>query len=1671
MQNTSSGSANSFEKNLNEDVKDFHQQPGTWTQARNAINNSKTGDLGDLGNEPANRFCTKAPYTIIGTIHLFADSWVIFSTDNTDSEIGIFVEKECSYRTVVNDPCLNFRLTNLIIGVSKIKYDCSYSVYWDDGLNPSRIINVGNPDLWLTIPYIGNNYYQGNVLWPGVAWVQSCTTDPYGCVFCTNTNVLDCDLIRLARLVKQPCFRVKRGATGGELLNGTYYVVAAYTIDQQKIGDYSMPSNLQPLFVHTNIGSSLDIEVLQMDQDFEEFELVIVSTINQQTVARRMGIYSTKIQSISIDIIDNRWTTVPIEQIPIRTPVPDKSDGMYENVNYLLRVGPTDKFNFNYQPRANRIKTKWVSVEYPADYYEKGGSNTNYLRDEVYAFFIRWVYNTGDKSASYHIPGRAPNLTDFNVVGGNDASPETSVGLTPYQWIVYNTATVTSIATQTLADGGVVVAKGDMAYWESTERYDDNKPAIWNASVPGHPEWDLCGKPIRHHKFPENCTDDNFDPRTNHFSAGGAKIRLMGVEFTDILPPVDENGNVITSIVGFEILRGSREGNKTIIAKGMINNMYEYDIPDTINSSRTGLYPNYPYNPSGLDYFISTTETDSNCGPPGNYNANSARSKKYFTFHSPDTQFKNPFLAVKEIKVYGEINATVEGQFVYPNKHPKHKLLTNLAFLVSILAGAALGVTALNGQRRTRYSGPSTLTLGLIAPTIGQVDPSWLTPPPFNPITRTATATAIATNTLNAYYNTAIGALGSSIIGLTDRNTYNALYSALAAGSLPGTIGRKKEFEEDEGINKQLPFGFRIAQGTPAFLSYFSEGANTVIDFWYAILPWKQYALQYISHGFFSGWKCRVLGNTRRVLEDSIYLSSTIVDFTGTHRINNILRNKAIALKTTIDIGDTITVDNTRLDMVHVPPGTATWEDPTVGFNTNAASHYTAIKQRLRNQYGQIEGIIEVPVSTCPITVTLGRGINPNQYLLDSTGQPLTSGVLFNGDTYIGRYSEKNTMYFFDDWMYDQPDGFEFDYNTHQMLPYITYRMNTEKIDFNDFVTCLASNLLTPGNWGSCLPSGRHVLDRQGCGVFRFGIKDAFMYLFSSGVRDFFVESEVNVGLRDWGDNDDQKHYPILDYTQIFNMDIIRAGNYYKYDYSLSASRIYNNFFSWGNVQERNYDPLVASACYTYDPNKIIYSLPDDQSGTKKDGWSIFLPNNYQSFTSKVTCVKSINKSGALIMFETDSPVQFQGTDILQTDLGTKLTIGDGGLFSQPLQNMSNADRPYEYGSCQNRLSVINTPSGIYYMSQNQGKIFIITQGLQEISTVSLRWWLATYLPYQLTKQFPDFELTDNPVIGIGCQSVYDNENAIVYFCKKDYIVKPGIPDTVTYVNEDNFLVNNILPIKLGNPDYFEDASWTISYDPKTKGWLSYHDWHPNLTMPGKNTFMTISNTASDPNQNNGIWIHNQVCDRYCNYYGVDYPFEVEFMVAQPQTVTTLRSIEYIMQAYIYGDNCYDRFHKLDHNFDEAVIYNTEQCSGLLRLNLTPKNNAPLIVQYPIVNPTNIEILYSKEENKYRFNQFWDITRDRAEFVLNSLYPPVPTNAPLGGTPLVGSYAQQTIWNTQSNGYIRLLNLNNLNYNKDPFQRKKFRHYTVTVLLRRNVSNNVKMLVLLTNTKNLLSSR
>lgn len=1637
--NTSSVSTKTFDKELVKDITDLHLPQNSWFHARNAIPDSELGDLGRMGNEMANRLCIMAPYKIIGVIHIGGPEYAIFSTDNTNSEIGRFNEDLCEYKTVVNDQCLNFKDTNLISGDYRETEICSKRIYWDDGgLNVSRVMDIDNP------PFRENCYKDGG-----------------GCYVCEPTTELDCDKIRLAPLVKPPCYRIKRGATGGEVQNGSYFVTAAYLVNGQRVTNYFTPSNVQPIFTHSNMGGSLDITIDSMDDSFDEFELVLVSTFNSQTIAQKVGVYSTRQTEIHLDSIQNTWTIVDLSLIPLNTPVIETSDSMYKVSDYLLRVGPKEKFAFNYQPLANQISTKWVAVEYKGDYYRKGGSNTSYLRDEVYAFFIRWVYNTGDKSASFHIPGRPYDASiDSGNVTGSDGFVDINDGLTPYKWRAYNTAYVTDIPPlpQELGDGGRVIAKGRMGYWESTESYDDDTPEVWNAT--SNPIWgtndinfDLCGRKIRHHRMPDNFTHNDPNPNsrnlTNHFWVDPVTneefIRLLGVEFDNIKAPLDNDGNPIQGIVGYEILRGSREGNKTVIAKGMLNNFRKYQLSTSVSATRTGLYQNYPYNPLNADPLMLTRETSrANDGANAPYKQTDY-SQTEFSFHSPETSFKDPYLSAKELKIYGEINGMSNGMWKEVNKHPKHKLITDWVFFSALMHGIAYMLTQFVGDSSETYTPPKVIDLGFkplgynmfggfVNGTIKTRVDDGLSYSIAKGVHDVSLQAALSSWTLAGGANTEIlGAAGgvSPLLKIYEVPGGVLQNSMSVVGAFEGqssVVTKHKGPAYLMGAMGALP----SPGGTPiAQLGYLIEGAEATIRMILATSAYNQHATQYVSHCFYDRYLPPAIGNIRKTLTDAIYFDSGRTDFGQYFTINNNYRGRAVALTTgTQSVSNPNVVDISRQSMKSLyNMGVSNAYELNAEHRLRASSHYVGIKQRLLNQYGQLNGVPQVPINQCVITRTRGH-----------------SPVFFGGDTYVGRYTEKNTYFFFHNWLYDMPDGTEFDYKKNYEVIYPRYAADLTAFNIGESIAALSNPIGLIGTiiGGSVLlPSQKHNLDSKPGSVDLFIKKNDYLYLFYSGVRDFYVESEYNVDLRDWGDNDTERHYdPYLysDVETLFDAGVIKSGNYYKYDDSLSVKNVYSGHIKWGNMYDRSYSPEIAESCYVYRPRRVIYSLQQHLEN-KKDYWRVFAPNNYVDFISNVTCIKSINKTGALILLDKESPRMFNGVDQLQTDGGVKVTIGDGGLFNQPLQNISNSESTIEYGSCQNRLSAINTPNGVYWMSQNQGKVFQFGGGLEELSNNSMKWWFAKFLPYTLTKQFPDFELIDNPVTGIGCQTVYDNKNQLVYFSKKDYKLRDDAPYSLVYVGGYYFRDSLRQMIQLGDPLYFESTSWTISYDPKTKGWVSYHDWHQDLSISTKNTFFTT--------KDNGVWIHNDRCDLYCNYYGVNHPFELEFMTVTPQTVNSTRSIEYYMEVYEYADNCYDRFHSLNANFDQAIVYNTEQCSGLLNMNLTPSNDAIARASFPRINNNSIDILYSKEEQKYRFNQFWDITEDRGEF----------TNA------------RRPIWRTLDNGYVKILNGFNLNYNKLDYERKKFRHYKNNVILRRRICGNQKFLVTLTNTKDLVSMR
>lgn len=778
------------------------------------------------------------------------------------------------------------------------------------------------------------------------------------------------------------------------------------------------------------------------------------------------------------------------------------------------------------------------------------------------------------------------------------------------------------------------------------------------------------------------------------------------------------------------------------------------------------------------------------------------------------------------------------------------------------------------------------------------------------------------------------------------------------------------------------------------------------------LIPGRQYAAQYNSSGFYD--TPVDTGNVSIPILDYSYIKGQIQYFAGLS-INNLYRNNYIALQ----LGNSISPllgDNSRYLLTDVG-NSFNWDS-----SHTIESYYASYRIPQGAQYGQVDSTKQVPISCMQIAIP-------------GTASVFSSPVLFGGDTYINRYTEKNPFFFFNDWLINVPEDFTYDYRNYINVPYPMFWINNDVINYTLLGLASVNRRLNGAlnTFSSFLP---------GLSGNAFYVNTGFFYLFNNGVRDFYVESTVNVGYRDYEDVIEKQFYnpygPTQDINQIFRSDIIKSDIYYKYDYSLSADKFFNQYLSWGKCLDRDYNPVLAYTCYNYYPRRLVYSLPQEEE-LKKDNWKVFLPNNYKDFPTNIVSVKAINRTGAMFVLDDQSPMMLQGTEFIPSKNGVDYTVGTGELFAQTLQQVANVDNGYQYGSCQNRLSVLSTTYGIFWVSRNTGKVFQYAPGkayynqgetMIDIAAHGLKYDLSLFMPSQLLKQFPDYPLYDNPVAGIGVQLIYDDINELLYICKKDYQALPGVQLVGSQFYAGPTTVP--IPVTLGDPLYFTDCSFTLSYSPRDKQWISYHDWIPALNIPAKTHFLT---TDTSIGTGNILYRHNLVTNLFCNYYGIDRYFEIEYVAGTGLTETVLQNIECIVESQLYRSNQVDTFLEYNGFFDIAMIRNKEQNSGILELNLRPWDNPYLSLTYPFQDAFGTQILYDRVENTWRFNTYYDLTADRGQFGLGNV----------------------NMINTDPNGFTFTLNNTYINAAKPVFERKRIRGRWVRVFLRKNIVSNTSL--------------
>lgn len=220
-------------------------------------------------------------------------------------------------------------------------------------------------------------------------------------------------------------------------------------------------------------------------------------------------------------------------------------------------------------------------------------------------------------------------------------------------------------------------------------------------------------KNIRHYKFPDGSvspfmqanTDDPFDSLLTNSFISPIGFTLDNDVINAFLDIAVDN-NLLTqeerdSITGYELYRGNRVTERSIIAKGLLFDMLSYE--NSKSDHPVQYYSNYPLNDQSstddLNGSESITKTDGN----------------FFTFHSPEVHFYKPTLPF-EMGIEGYQFGVSVNKFSPVKDHTEQVLLGKRARnLASVIAATELAFELLTtvGELTTLGATGSGVTIGV----------------------------------------------------------------------------------------------------------------------------------------------------------------------------------------------------------------------------------------------------------------------------------------------------------------------------------------------------------------------------------------------------------------------------------------------------------------------------------------------------------------------------------------------------------------------------------------------------------------------------------------------------------------------------------------------------------------------------------------------------------------------------------------------------------------------------------------------------------------------------------------------------------------------------------------------------------------------------------------------
>jgi len=429
----------------------------------------------------------------------------------------------------------------------------------------------------------------------------------------------------------------------------------------------------------------------------------------------------------------------------------------------------------------------------------------------------------------------------------------------------------------------------------------------------------------------------------------------------------------------------------------------------------------------------------------------------------------------------------------------------------------------------------------------------------------------------------------------------------------------------------------------------------------------------------------------------------------------------------------------------------------------------------------------------------------------------------------------------------------------------------------------------------------------------------------------------------------------------------ISESDYILYPENLELDEKYQDF----NIDKvyfpipYNYD--FCNDCIEKSPYRIYYSDIDNQE-TQQDFNRIIKANNYKDVTSTTGPITDIFKSHNQIYFSTSNsifhlPVNPQR---LSSD-ESQVYIGTGQFLSLPETELNSVD--YSLGGLQDKTSRVLTEFGTIYVDYKSRKVFLLNQGLQDISSRGMKSFFQNRGGFELDRQFQlayNFDFPIRSVIsGIGYISTYDPRFKRLIITKKDYKVRSNyrLVGGVSTTKGDVYYTDRFyycpadgagVATTLSNSGVFENRSFTISYSFLTNSWVSFHSYIPYYMFNDKDTFFS-DNLFKHSDYSSSLRFYNQL-----------FPQIVDLNIPQnSQEIKTTNAVYYNSKSVVF-DSLTQQFKPSTQTYNKFIAYNSTQTSGTQILNLQDtlfEDNTALV---------------RVTDRKFRINDIRDYTQDHA---------------------------------------------------------------------------------------------